>query len=570
MKFTPAIEKITLKQLDSLEVDHLARELSVPSPIASILCSRGLKSAEACHHFFNPVLGQMHDPFIFGEMRKAVDRIQKALYNKEKIAVYGDYDVDGVTSTAMMVRLLRKFGADCMYYLPNRLIDGYGFSKTGIEQIAAEGAKLIISVDCGINACDEISLANSLGIDVVVTDHHEPKEVSPDAVARINPKMPGCAYPDKNLAGVGVALKLCQALVRSSSLSDDLWVEYLDLAALGTAADIVPLTGENRIITKFGFEQLSKSKNLGLRTLIKQRGLEGEAISTSQAVFALAPCINAAGRLGDPRRGVELMLTEDRPQARLYAKKLIETNSERQSLDSRVEAEAVAWVQESCDPENDFGIVAGNERWHCGVIGIVASKIVEKFHRPTILFSIGEDGLARGSGRSISGFHLMEALTRCGGFLEGFGGHKAAAGMVIKKENIGKFRQAFNEEVKKMLAGRDLVPVVNADAEIYLSDINPNFMEHIKKMEPYGPGNMRPVLYCRNLTNRYAPRIVGRGHLKMLVSDGRAAMDAIGFNFGDRLDAVTNAGAFSLAFTLDENFWNGRKNLQMKLKGVTT
>ncbi|MBD3322417.1 MAG: single-stranded-DNA-specific exonuclease RecJ [Chitinivibrionales bacterium] len=568
MKFIPAIEKIILRQVDNDETDRLARELSVPPPIASILYTRGLTTPERCAGFFNPDIDGMHDPFLFREMRTAVERIQNALRSKEKIAVYGDYDVDGVTSTAMLVRLLRKWGADCTYYLPNRLTEGYGLSEEGIRRLAGEKVGLIITVDCGVSAGEEILLAKSLGIDVIVTDHHEPKKRIPEAIAVINPKIPGCAYPDKDLAGVGVALKLCQALVRSSALSDEMWMEYLDLAAVGTAADIVPLIGENRIITKHGLEQLPRSKNLGMRMLIKLRSLEGEALTTARIVFMIAPCINAAGRLGDSRRGVELLLTEDRPLARLYARELVEANTERQALDSRVEQEAVAWVENRCNPDTDFGIVAGNERWHCGVIGIVASKIVEKFHRPTILFSCGDDGLARGSGRSINGFHLMDALRECSGLLEEYGGHRAAAGMVIKKDNIAQFRERFNCEVRKKLKEEDLVPTVSADAEIGLSDITPEFLECISKMEPYGPGNMRPVLFCRNLRNRYEPRIVGRGHLKMLVSDGRVAMDAIGFNFGNRLDDIRGADVFALAFNLDENMWNGRKNLQMKVKGV--
>jgi single-stranded-DNA-specific exonuclease len=567
--FAGVRERICVRAVDEAAVSRLSKELCVPHAAAQILVGRNLADGASCRKFFTPSLDDLHDPFLFSGMEKAAGRISAAVSGKEKIAVYGDYDADGVTGTAVLVRALRSLGAACDYYLPNRLIEGYGVSETGVRQIAEGGARLMITVDCGITAVEETALAASLGMDVIVTDHHEPGEALPHAAhAVLNPKIPGCGYPDKNLAGVGVVLKLCQALGKTTGRGDDLWKPYLDLAALGTAADVVPLTGENRIITRAGFVQLRRTQNPGLAALVKLQGLEGKPVSTSEAAFQLAPCINAAGRIGDPRRAVELLLTDDAETALACAKELKNANYERRAIDSAVREEAEEWVMRHGDPEKDFAIVTGNAGWHAGVIGIVASKLVERFHRPTVLFSLGSNGMARGSGRSIPGFHLLDALRECTGLLETFGGHAAAAGMNIKSASIDAFRTRFNEVARSRLKPEDLVPTVYADAEVPLAALTPQLFSLINAMEPFGQGNARPVLCCRNLRNRYAPRIVGSNHLKMAVADNGKVIDAIGFNFGDRIIELSAAPLLSLAFTLDENEWNGRKSLQMKVRGI--
>jgi|WetSurMetagenome_2_1015567.scaffolds.fasta_scaffold00022_31 single-stranded-DNA-specific exonuclease len=563
-----ARETITVKAAQAPTARALSESLRIPFAAALVLAVRGFTTPDECGRFFSPGQAQFNDPFLFRDMEKACDRVCAAIRDREKMVIYGDYDVDGVTSTAMLVRLLRRFGADCDYYLPNRLTEGYGLSADGIRAAAQQGAKLVISVDCGITACDEVELAKSLGVDVIVTDHHEPKDRVPAAFALLDPKLASCGYPDGSLAGVGVALKLCQGLVHKIGAAEDEWSRYLDLAAVGTAADIVPLTGENRIIAHLGFGQLPYTKNEGLRALLAEQDCGGRELSTGDVVFRIAPCINAAGRLGDPRRSVELLLTDDGALAKLYARELKEANVERRALDNHIQEEAFAWVEENCDADNDFAIVAGSRSWHCGVVGIVASKVVERYHRPAILFAVGENGTARGSGRSIPGFHLHDALTRCGDLLEGFGGHAAAAGMTIREENLGAFRSRFNAVAREKLTPSDFVPKVNADAEVRLSDLTQEFYSVIKKMEPFGPGNMRPVLVCRNVSNRYEPRVVGGRHLKMMVQDGRASLDAIAFNFGDRAAEVKRASAYTVAFSLDENEWNGRKSLQLKVKGM--
>lgn len=569
--FTAARERIIVRKVDKAAVADLATELCIPPVAARILVARNLTDAETCRKFFRPSIDGFLDPFRFTDMGKAVTRIRGAIERCEKIAVYGDYDVDGITGTAILTSGLRQLGAACDYHLPYRLTDGYGVSAGGVRQIAESGAALMITVDCGITAMSEVALARELGLNVIVTDHHEPKETLPAAIALLNPKVDSCGYPDRDLAGVGVVFKLCQALGQAFSLGKAFWEPFLDLAALGTAADIVPLVGENRIIARFGFERMNATDNIGLAALIELQGLTGKRFSTSEAVFQLAPSINAAGRIGDPRRAVELLLTGNAEAAAAHARELRNANYERRSIDSTVWDQAEAWVTMHCDDDRDVAIVAGNASWHPGVIGIVASKLVEKFHRPAILFAIAPDGSARGSGRSIPGVHLLDALAECADLLDDFGGHSAAAGMSCKSSRIGAFRERFNAVVAKRVSPESLCPSIYADAELPLSALTPELFSCIKAMEPFGPGNMQPVLLCRDLRHRYAPRIVGAGnkHIKMTVSSGALAMDAIAFNFGDRLDEIKAAPALSLAFVLDENEWNGRTTLQMRVKGIS-
>jgi single-stranded-DNA-specific exonuclease len=564
-----AHERIELRPVDEETAAHLAEALSVTPAIARVLCARNLTTFDECKAFFRPTVDQFNNPFLFKDMQRAVSRIEKAISDKEKIVVYGDYDVDGITATVLMVRVLRKMGADCSYYLPNRLSEGYGLSEEGIRKIASDGVRLLITVDCGISAHKEIDVANCMGIDCIITDHHEVHDGIPEAFAVLDPKDPGSGYPFPSLAGVGVALKLCQALASGSRYDTSLWEPYLDLVALGTAADIVPMTGENRVIASLGFARMSSTEVLGLEALITIQGLKGKMLSTAQVVFQLAPCINAVGRLGDPTAGVELLLTDDPQQARLLAEELRRANFERRELDSIVATEAYAWVEQHIDLSTDCCLVAGSESWHAGVIGIVASKLVERYHRPAILFAIGEDGYARGSGRSIPALHLLEALNECADLLEGYGGHAAAAGMTIKTENIESFRKRFNTVVSGQLSEADFVPVVKADSELAIPGITPKFYRIIKQMEPFGPGNMRPVFLTRRVRHRSSPRLLKNVHLKMnLVEDG-IAIDAIGFNFGDRYPEVKQAEELSVAFTVDQNEWNGKTSLQMKVKGIT-
>lgn len=569
-KYQPPREAIKVKEADSDIVNTLVRELGVSEIVARILACRKLITKEACKKFFQPDISHFHDPFLFKDMDKAVSRIIEAVDKKEKIVIYGDYDVDGVSATVLLVNVLKKIGASCDYYLPNRLTEGYGMSVDGVDEIRRRGGKLIISVDCGITAREEVKRASELGMDVIITDHHESHKEIPVALAILDPKVGDCPYPDKNLAGVGVALKLCQALAKAKGLDNSIWLDCLDFVSIGTAADIVPLIGENRIIAKIGFKRLIDRKNIGIKKLISYQGLDGKKLSTGDVVFYIAPCINAAGRLGDSLRGVKLLLSEDEAEASLYAKELVEMNGERRALDRYVQEKAAEWVEKNVDLQKEYAIVAGKDDWHAGVIGIAASKMVERFCRPTFLFSICEDGTAKGSGRSVKGLHLLDALKECSDLLEGFGGHEAAAGAHIMAEKIPLFRERFNTAVQSQISVGDLTPQVFADTEVEMRDLTPEFFHTLKKMEPYGPGNMRPVLLCKRINNRYEPRIVGKNHLKMTVSKDGLVMDAIAFNFGDRIQEVRDSRNFSLAFSLDENTYGGRTTLQMKVKGVAT
>ena len=569
MSFLALREKITLRNIDKSAAGNLASELGIPLAAAAILVGRGLVTYDQCKGFFRSAVDNLHDPFLFADMEKSAARIKLAIDKGEKIIVYGDYDVDGVTSTVLLLQVIRRLGGSCDYYLPNRLTEGYGMSETGVRHAAGAGAALVITVDCGITACKEAELAASLGVELIITDHHEPKERLPQALAIIDPKLHGCGYPDKSLAGVGIALKLCQALTKVTGRGNGLWADLLELAALGTAADIVPMTGESRIITALGFAQIQRTPIVGLRALIEAQGLSGKELSTGQVVFQIAPCINAVGRLGDPRRGVELLLTDDAALAAVYANELKEANLERRALDSLAAEEAFKWVEENCAPESDYGLVAASPNWHVGVIGIVASKVVERFNRPSILISIGDDGIAKGSGRSVPGFHLLDALNECASELEAYGGHAAAAGLSLRAERIGAFREKFNATVKSRVSIEDLTPRVTADAEVSIDELTPKLLRIIKQMEPFGPGNMRPVLLCRGLKHRYPPKVVGQKHLKMSLTSKGTVMDAIAFGMGDRLSEIGKAQSIDAAFALEDNEWNGKVSLQMNVKGLS-
>ncbi len=563
-------EVFVLRPSNTEKSKNLQEQLGISETLAQILVGRGLTEYEQCRQFFNPIVEDLLDPFLFGSMEIAVARVITAITNRELITIHGDYDVDGVTGTSVLVRILRKLGAHCDYYLPNRLIDGYGVSKSGIDKISLTGSTLIITVDCGITAVEETLYAREKGIDMLITDHHEPQKEIPDAVAVIDPKIKDEPYPDKNLAGVGVGFKLAQAVALRLNAPDDVWRDELDLVSIGTAADIVPLIGENRIIAKFGYDQLRETKNGGIEALKREQKIDGKKIGTADVVFKLAPSINAAGRLGEPRRGAKLFISDDSGEWQTFARELVKVNDDRRALDERVQREAVLWVTENIDFDNEYVIVAGDREWHPGVIGISASKMVEQFCRPAFLFSIDEDGNAKGSGRSIEGCDLVAALTECEDLLIKYGGHKMAAGASIRKENLSEFRIRFNEAVKKQLTKDQLVPIIKVDSEVRIPQLTPKFFNIIQRMEPFGPKNMRPPLLVRGATHKYAPRVVGKSgaHLKLtLVTDG-VVIDGIAFGFGNRVGEIAAASSLTVAFSLTENEYRGKRTLQMSVKGI--
>ena len=567
--YTPPRERILLREYNAEAAETIARDVKVSPVIAALLAARGLSTFEDCHKYFRPELSHFFDPFLLPGIQAGVDRIARAIDAQEQIVVHGDYDVDGVTATSLMVTVLERLGARVGYFLPDRQKDGYGLSIASVERLAAAGNTLLITVDCGITAAREVARGRELGMDLIITDHHEPHGTLPDAVAVINHKLPGSVYPESILAGVGVALKLAQGLAARLNKGTELWEDLLQLAALGTAADIVPMVGENRIICHRGFADMRTTKNLGLRALIARQNLADHDISTADVVFLLAPCINAAGRLGDSTRGVRLFLTRDEAEASRWARELVEVNTERKTLDKAVQESATAWVQGNVDLATTFGIVAASTGWHQGVIGIAASKVAETFTRPTVLLSIDADGKAKGSARSVPGVHLLDALALCEDLFIGFGGHAAAAGVSMRAENIPAFRERFSAAVEKQIALADLVPRIKVDTEASLSDLTPKFFRIVKQMEPFGPGNMRPVLLAKGLVHRNPPKLAGQKHLKLSVRQGQLVMDGIAFGFGSRLAEIAKAPSFSAAFTLDENEWNGSVSLQMKIKGVS-
>ncbi|MFH1687570.1 MAG: single-stranded-DNA-specific exonuclease RecJ [bacterium] len=564
---TPPAQWVLPTKPDLETVAELAAAARLPMSAVKILVNRGHDTPEKIQEFLDPKLSNLRDPFEMYGMRRAVDRIIKAFFANEKVIIYGDYDVDGITATSLLYMVLNKLGGQVSYYLPNRLTEGYGLSKVGIDLAHASGVTLIITVDTGITAVAEIEYARSLGMEVIVTDHHEQGETVPNACAVVNPKQNDCAYSDE-LSGVGVAFKVAQAIYQSLNQDERELEEHLDLVALGTAADIVPLIGENRVFTHFGIRQIARTTKPGLKSLTFVSGLMGKEISTGQVVFILAPRINALGRLGDAGEAIRLLSTRDERQAAEIARKLDDENKRRKEIDTATLREALAQIDERVDLDHDRAIVLAGEGWHQGVIGIVASRLVERFHLPTIMISIN-DGEGKGSARSIPGFHLCEALKQCEDLLIKYGGHKYAAGLSIKAENIEEFRERFKEVSRQDLSNDDVTAKLNIDLEIELTDIDDAFMQALESFAPFGPMNMRPVFLTRNCEVAGQPYTVGKNHLKMRVRKGDAVFDLIGFGFGDWARQISADGCLiDIVYVVEYNTWNDVTRKQIRLKDL--
>ncbi len=552
---------------DAATVARLAAEAGLPPSIVKILVNRDLDEPETVHSFLNPRLVDLKDPFEMAGMREGIDRLMQAFFNNERVVIYGDYDVDGITATALLYMVLNKLGAQVDFYLPNRLVEGYGLSKEGIDEAKGQGASLIVTVDTGITATDEVDYAASQGIEVIITDHHEPGISIPRAHAIINPKQLVCTYASE-LSGVGVAFKFAQALYRMLNQDERELEEHLDLVALGTAADIVPLTGENRILTKYGIKQIARTTKPGLKSLTFVSGLMGKEISTGQVVFILAPRINALGRLGDARQAIRLLATRDERVAAEIARKLDSENRRRKEIDENTLRQAMAQIDEIADLDKDRAIVLAAEGWHPGVIGIVASRLVERFNVPTVMISIDNDE-GKGSARSIPGFHLCEALKECEHLLMRYGGHKYAAGLSIERKNIAEFRRRFINVSNRLLTDEDVTPKLNIDLEIELSDIDDRFMEALEQFSPFGPQNMRPVFLTRNCEVVGQPYTVGNNHLKMRVRKGTSTFDVIGFGFGDMARMISSKGCLvDVVYVVEYNTYNNVTRKQIRLKDI--
>ena len=551
---------------DEAVVDALHQGLKINPVLCRLLVQRGITTFEEAKAYFRPSLDQLHDPFLMKDMGKAVARIQQAITSGEKILVYGDYDVDGTTSVAVMYRFLRSLAPACDFYIPHRYREGYGISRQGIEHAVENGFGLIISLDCGIKAVNLITLAKEHGIDFIVCDHHMPDEILPPAVAILNAKQPDCTYPYKELCGCGVGFKLIQALCKAMALPDSTWEQYLDLVAIAIAADIVPITGENRTLTYFGLKKVNGSPSTGVQALIELSKMQGQ-IHVNDLVFVIAPRVNAAGRMDDARKAVQLFISEEKNEAMELAGLLHLDNTDRKEVDLSITEQAFAMIENDENMLQRRSTVLHNGSWHKGVVGIVASRLIERYYRPTIILTDSGDKVA-GSARSVLGFNVYEAIHQCKDLLENYGGHFYAAGLTMKKENVQAFSLRFEEVVSANITDEMLIPEITIDSVIGFRDITPTLYNIILQMEPFGPDNMRPVFVAKKVYETGKSRIVKEAHLKFELMQHGLTMDGIGFGLAEKYDLLKPNQPLDVAFTIDENEWNGVKKLQLRVLDI--
>ncbi len=553
---------------NEFEVKSLADSLNISPALAKLLVIRGITNFYSAKSFFRPSLEDLYDPYLMDGMEEATARILNALVNHEPICIYGDYDVDGTCSTALLYLFLKELDANVSFYIPKRLTEGYGISVPAIDYVKSLGATLLISVDCGITAVDETRYASSLGIDMIICDHHQPKDEIPQAVAVLDPLKTECNYPFKYLSGAGVAFKLAQGIA-SRIGKRELPFRYLDLVALAGAADIVPLTDENRILVKAGLTQINEDPRPGIRALIKSSGLVSSNVSSGQVVFTIAPRINAVGRLGDAQRAVELFITEDESKAQELADILESENFQRRKIDEDTYFNALELV-ESLGYSDDLAIILHQENWHPGVIGIVASRLVEKFYKPTVMLTT-MDGVAKGSARSVNDFNIYDALKKCEDLLIHYGGHQAAAGLAVDISKVDEFRVRFNKAVMEMTENEKLLPEINVDSKLKFSEITPKFLRIIEQFAPFGPGNMRPVFVSENAEVSGYPRIVGNNHIVVSLKQKgcEKVFDCIGFNMGEYYDMISRNGSrVDIAFTIDKTEKDAKTFPQFRFKDI--
>jgi single-stranded-DNA-specific exonuclease len=550
-------------------VATLVAELELPDAIAAILVRRGYADPATAKAFLRPRLEGLHDPWSLPDMESAVDRISSAIDRGESILVHGDYDVDGVCGTTLLTRALRELGARVEPFVPNRLEHGYDFGPAGLGAALEHKCSLVVTCDCGIAAHETVVAAGDAGVDVVVSDHHTPPAELPPAVAVLNPHREDSDYPERVLCGAGVAFKLLQALFeRRGRVVGDLF-KYLDLVGIPTIADLVPLTGENRILARFGLRVLERTPNPGLRALLRVSGLEaGRPMSAGQVAFVIGPRINAVGRMGEAMRGVRLLLTADEAEAAAAADVLEAENRRRQEVDRATLEEALGMLEESFDPESDRAIVLASLNWHPGVIGIVASRIVERYYRPTVLIALDGDR-GRGSGRSIPGFHLYDALQACEPHLLQFGGHRAAAGVQIRADAVDAFRDSLNAVAHDWLTPQDLVPTLRVDHELTLTEVSAELWRFLKHFGPYGQGNPKPVFLARDVALRGAPEVVGNDHLRLRIDVGDGATpEAIAFGQAAEMEWLNESSRVDLAFQIGVRQWQGIEYVQAQVLDV--
>jgi len=548
------------------KVHRISQQCKISPLLAKVFVSRGIEEEEYIKMFLNPSMDDLYHPFLLKDMEKAVDRIVKAVKDRERIIIFGDYDVDGITSTSVLYDFLIKCGADVGYYIPDRLEEGYGLSMGAVRKVIDDGASLIITVDCGVTAFEEVEYIIGNNTDIIITDHHECKEELPRAFAVVNPCRYDCEYPFKELAGVGVTFKLVQALAIKMELKDPA-PDYMDLVALGTVADVVPLVSENRIIVKYGLKKIENTLNKGLKALMEVSGVKDREISSYTVGFVLAPRINAAGRMGDATRAVKLLTTDDENEAAAISKELNEQNIYRQETEQQILSDVLSRIESSVDLKKEKVIVVWGEGWHHGIIGIVASRVVESFHRPCLLIAV-EDGLGKCSGRSIEGFNLFEALNHCAELLEKFGGHELAAGLTIKEENIEILKKSINEYADKIMKDSDLIPKIKIDAEVEKEDISLDSVRELDLLSPFGVGNPSPVFAYRNLVIEDIKTVGSDRHIKLKLKDSDTFIDAIGFNRGYLAEIYNRTDIIDTACSLEINSWNNAENVQLNIKDL--
>jgi len=553
---------------DETAANALAAAIRIEPAVARLLCQRGIADPGLAERFLNPSIDHLHDPWLLADMRAAVDRILAAIARRERIAIHGDYDVDGITSTVILRRALELLGADVVHFIPERLKDGYGLQPAAIERLHADGVALVVSVDCGIRGAEAARRARELGIDLIITDHHEPDAELPAALAVINPKRHDCSYPDKDLAGVGVALKLVQSLCRAAERES--WLPgFIKVAAIGTLADVVPLVGENRVIAKIGLDMLSRGPHkIGLRSLLDISGLTGKTIDSYHISFLLAPRVNAAGRMSTPDIATRLLLAADEAmadEARRLAMQLDGENLRRQEEEAEILAAARKIVQTDPDIGARSVLVVAGEGWHRGVIGIVASKLVDTFHRPAIVLSV-EDGIAHGSCRSITKFDMLGALERCAHLFIRFGGHKQAAGLALGADRIKELRLAVNAVADEILGPEDLMPRLRIDADLTFRGITGGVAAGIASLAPFGAGNARPVFAARRVEIIDGPRVLKDRHLKMALKQDGRIFRAVAWRAAERADFLTeHKAAIDVAFSLEQNQYNGETFVDLSI-----
>ena len=557
------------KPADAEAVKKLSESLNVNSIVANLLLQRGISDFDSAKKFFRPSLSDLHDPFLMKDMDKAVERIEHAIKNEENILVYGDYDVDGTSAVALVFSFFSSIYANIHFYIPDRYKEGYGISTAGIDFASENNFSLIIALDCGIKANDKITYAKEKKIDFIICDHHLPDEKIPDAVAVLDPKRPDCNYPFKELSGCGLGFKLVQAYAQKNNIDFENLEQYLDLVVISIASDIVPITDENRTLAYFGLKQINTAPRQGIKTLLEINNVKRE-LTITDLVFIIGPRINAAGRVDSGSKAVELLISANPEIAKLVSEEINKHNLDRRGLDTGTTEHALQMIDNNEELQRKKTTVVFHAEWHKGVVGIVASRLTEKYYRPTIVLT-QSNGMISGSARSVKDFDVYEAISTCSDLLEQFGGHKFAAGLSLKPENLKPFTDKFEKVVSATITDEMLIPQVEIDMEIDFSEINPKMLSIIKQFGPFGPGNMAPVFVTKNVTDKGWAKIVGTNHLKMDVYTGsnfQNSFSCIGFGLGEKLKIVSSKKVFSVCYTIEENIFNGKVSLQLNVKDV--